>query len=115
MVKHRAGGHWAFPKGHVEKGETETETAVREVLEETGVPIEIEPGYRETNSYSPYRGAVKDVVSFWARAKPVSYTHLDVYKRQIIAIGKLLSTGPGGKRTAPSPAKSSGRPLRPDR
>ena len=69
MVKHRAGGHWAFPKGHVEKGETEAETAMREVMEETGIPIEIEPGYRETNRYSPYRGAVKDVVYFWARAK----------------------------------------------
>ena len=37
MVKHVAGGHWAFPKGHVEKGETEEQTAVREVLEETGI------------------------------------------------------------------------------
>ncbi len=27
---------WTFPKGHIEKGETETETALREVLEETG-------------------------------------------------------------------------------
>ena len=26
-------GHWCFPKGHVEKGESEQETAAREVLE----------------------------------------------------------------------------------
>ena len=45
MVKHRAGGHWAFPKGHVERGETEEQTACREVREETGVKIEIDPGY----------------------------------------------------------------------
>ena len=30
MVKHNA-GHCAFPKGHVEEGETEFETAIREI------------------------------------------------------------------------------------
>jgi 8-oxo-dGTP pyrophosphatase MutT (NUDIX family) len=28
---------WSLPKGHVEEGETETQTAVREVQEETGI------------------------------------------------------------------------------
>ena len=28
-------GYWDFPKGHIEKGETELETAKREVREET--------------------------------------------------------------------------------
>ena len=68
LVKHRAGGHWAFPKGHVEPGESEEQTARREVLEETGVEIEILPGYRETNRYSPCRGVMKEVVYFRARA-----------------------------------------------
>ena len=30
LIKHTVGGHWAFPKGHVESGETETQTALRE-------------------------------------------------------------------------------------
>ena len=30
-------GHWGFPKGHVEKDETEIETAIREVKEETNI------------------------------------------------------------------------------
>ena len=30
-------GHWDFPKGHVEENETELETAVRELKEETGI------------------------------------------------------------------------------
>ncbi len=30
-------GHWDFPKGHIEKGESQQETAVRETLEETGI------------------------------------------------------------------------------
>ena len=32
-----ARGHWDFPKGHMEKGETEIQTALREVEEETGL------------------------------------------------------------------------------
>ena len=45
MVKHRK-GHWGFPKGHVEAGETEEETAIREVKEETNCDAEIIPGSR---------------------------------------------------------------------
>ncbi len=32
---------WAFPKGHVEPGETLEQTAIREVAEETGYDVEI--------------------------------------------------------------------------
>ena len=30
-------GHWDFPKGNIESGETEIETIKREVMEETGI------------------------------------------------------------------------------
>lgn len=36
IIKH-AKGHWAFPKGHGESGETEIQTAKRELFEETGI------------------------------------------------------------------------------
>lgn len=36
IIKHRQ-GHWAFPKGHKEKGETDIQTAIRELKEETGI------------------------------------------------------------------------------
>jgi len=32
---------WGIPKGHMERGETYTETAIREVKEETGIDIKI--------------------------------------------------------------------------
>lgn len=39
LLLHYSSGHWDFPKGHIEKGETELETAKREVKEETGLDI----------------------------------------------------------------------------
>ena len=32
-------GFWGFPKGHVENGETEIQTAIREVKEETNIDV----------------------------------------------------------------------------
>lgn len=46
------GGHWDFPKGHVEKGESEQETMRREVQEETGMrDLTIISGFRNLTSY----------------------------------------------------------------
>ncbi len=36
LIQHRS-GHWSFPKGHAEPGETPVQTARRELLEETGI------------------------------------------------------------------------------
>jgi bis(5'-nucleosidyl)-tetraphosphatase len=36
LVQHHA-GHWAFPKGHAERGESDEQAARRELREETGV------------------------------------------------------------------------------
>ena len=69
MLKHRLGGHWSFPKGHVEAGETEIQTALREVREETGLDISLLEGFREKVSYSPRPGINKDVVYFLGFAK----------------------------------------------
>ncbi|MBE7045331.1 MAG: NUDIX domain-containing protein [Ruminococcaceae bacterium] len=59
-------GHWGFPKGHVEAGETEQETALREILEETGLQVRLETDFREVIHYSPAPGIEKDVVYFLA-------------------------------------------------
>ena len=34
-------GHWTFPKGHLEAGETSAAAAIREVFEETGIQGEL--------------------------------------------------------------------------
>lgn len=64
LIQHKNGGHWAFPKGHIEKGETELQTALREIREETGYEAEIDSRFREVVSYSPKKDVMKDVVYF---------------------------------------------------
>ena len=63
LIKHNL-GHIGFPKGHVEGMETEEETAIREVKEETNCDVEIIPGFREIITYSPKKNITKDVIFF---------------------------------------------------
>ena len=58
---------WGLPKGHVERGETEQETALREIFEETGIQAEILDGFREVIEYTTHKGAKKQVVFFIAK------------------------------------------------
>ena len=60
-------GHVTLCKGHVEKTETEHETAKREIREETGLKVDFLDGFREVITYSPFRNCTKDVVFFLAR------------------------------------------------
>lgn len=69
LIKHKQGGHWSFPKGHVEAGESEHQTALREVKEETGLSIELLDGFRQQVTYSPRPGVSKDVVYFLGYAQ----------------------------------------------
>ena len=66
LVIQQVKGHWGFPKGHVEPGETEVETALREIKEETNLDVEINDKYRYVEHYSPEEGIEKDVVFFIA-------------------------------------------------
>jgi len=60
-------GHWSLCKGHVEGSETERETAIREIREETALSVDFVENFREVITYSPYSGCMKDVVFFLAR------------------------------------------------
>ncbi|HCP08476.1 MAG TPA: diadenosine tetraphosphate hydrolase [Candidatus Moranbacteria bacterium] len=47
LLLHYPGGHWDFPKGHVESGESDEETLRREVEEETEIRnVEILPSFK---------------------------------------------------------------------
>ncbi len=64
LIKNKNGEHWAFPKGHIEPNETEHETALREVREETGYNICIEGRFRVSVNYKPKPDTTKEVVYF---------------------------------------------------
>jgi|WetSurMetagenome_2_1015567.scaffolds.fasta_scaffold305060_2 bis(5'-nucleosidyl)-tetraphosphatase len=71
LLLHYPGGHFDFAKGHIEKGESEREAAIRELKEETGLEkiVWIE-GYREKIHYTYRHGEEimsKDVIFFLAR------------------------------------------------
>ena len=68
IIKHIK-GHYDFPKGHVEKNETERETAIREVKEETNIDIEIDQNYRYSIKYKPKEDTIKEVIYFLGNPK----------------------------------------------
>ena len=67
IIRH-LGGHCGFPKGHMEPGESEQETAIREIREETGLAVSLVEGFRAEDSYPlPNKpGVRKEVVYFLA-------------------------------------------------
>ena len=73
LIKHLNSGHWSFPKGHVEKHETEEQTALREIKEETGIDVIIDTSFREIVSYTPKKDIKKDVIYFIGKAISFDY------------------------------------------
>lgn len=86
LIKNRYGGHWSFPKGHVEGQETEIQTALREVKEETGLDINIQKGFRQMVEYYPKPNIRKQVVYFLGEAKTTQF------KRQEEEISRIIWT-----------------------
>lgn len=58
---------WSLPKGHMEAGETEAETAQRELLEETGLFAQPDTRYHAAIEYPISPVARKQVIFFPAR------------------------------------------------
>lgn len=56
LILHYPQGHWDFPKGHLEPGETEEEAALRELTEETSIVADVEKGFRGTVQYKYRKG-----------------------------------------------------------
>ncbi|MGE4319819.1 MAG: NUDIX domain-containing protein [Acholeplasmataceae bacterium] len=61
MIKQKNSGHFGFPKGHLESGESKKKTAIREVKEETNLDAFIIGNYYFKTTYSPKENVSKDV------------------------------------------------------
>lgn len=60
-------GHYSFPKGHMEENETELETALREIKEETNLDVKVDTNFRYKIEYLlESKNVMKEVVYFIA-------------------------------------------------
>lgn len=67
LLQHTA-GHWSFPKGKMEGGETKKQAALRELEEEAGIDADLIPGFEKQFTYQFYdqtRNLVKKTVYFF--------------------------------------------------
>lgn len=52
LIESKTWKEWVFPKGHIDTGETPELAALREVFEETGLKVELIPGFLEEYEYT---------------------------------------------------------------
>lgn len=74
LIRNRRSAHWGFPKGHIEPGETKEETAIREVLEETGLNVRILPDFVKHSEYTIQGKIEKSVSIFLAETDQIDYS-----------------------------------------
>lgn len=74
LVYEKGRNFWGFPKGHVEDGETELETALREVKEEVGLDVEINEEKRYVLNYIIRDEIDKTTVLYLAKPKSEEIT-----------------------------------------
>ena len=77
-AKNQPEGCHGFPKGHMEPGETEEQTALREIFEETGIRVRLVEGFRAVTEYAlPKPDTRKRVVFFLAEYENQQPTFLE--------------------------------------
>lgn len=74
LVYEKNRNFWGFPKGHMEEGENEIQTARREVKEEVGLEVEIDEEKRYILNYIIRDEIDKTTVLYMARPKSEKIT-----------------------------------------
>ncbi|MEM7819888.1 MAG: NUDIX domain-containing protein [Candidatus Aenigmatarchaeota archaeon] len=84
LLLHYGAGHWEFVKGNIEKGESEKETVLRELKEETGIEdVKFIDNFKEKIKYFYKRDnqlVSKEVIFYLVETKTkdvkLSYEHI---------------------------------------
>ncbi len=72
LLVYQNNGYYSFPKGHVEEGESELETTIREIKEETNLDVDVDTNFRCMITYLvESKNIMKDSVYFVAT--PITY------------------------------------------
>lgn len=66
LLKSATSNFWGFPKGHVEGDESDVQTAMREIREETGLTATIDTEFSAVLDYDMQNGHHKHVVLYTA-------------------------------------------------
>lgn len=69
LMVNQVKGFTGFPKGHVEENETEIETAIREIKEETNIDVELYENKKYKVKYRPNPSTDKEVIYFIGKVK----------------------------------------------
>ena len=82
-------GYYGFPKGHIEGDETEEETALREIYEETGLKVDVIPDFRFVDEHSiPGKLNVKKRIVYFV----AEYSDQEISYQPEELLGALLMT-----------------------
>jgi NADH pyrophosphatase NudC (nudix superfamily) len=70
-------GIYGFPKGHAEQGETEEQTALREVFEEVGLAVKLVSGFRceDEHPIPQKENMMKQIVYFLGEYSNQEFTY----------------------------------------
>ncbi len=84
LLLHHIVGHWDFPKGKIEPGETKEEAALRELHEEAGLNTSLQEGFEDSIEYTfvdrSGERAKKTVFFFLGRVHDEQVTLSDEHK-----------------------------------
>ena len=78
-------GHTSLCKGHQEENETDEETAIREIKEETSLDVKLNTDFIKTIRYKPNENSIKDVIFFLAQPADENQVPIDTHYLEVDA------------------------------
>lgn len=76
-------GHTSLCKGHQESGESDEETAIREIKEETSLDVKLDTSFKTKITYQPGELSIKDVYFFLATPLDSSVAPKDTHDEEV--------------------------------